>query len=244
MEKIITYETLRNFAYSNDRICNAPIKGIVLFFRGLGAKDMLHEDPEIALRYAEDGIVYLVPYSNPWNWMNRQALTYTEEILDVLFAHYGWNDTFPVISTGQSMGGLAALIFTARAKRTPKACIANCPVCDLVYHATERPDLPRTLYSAFFDCDGKTENILEDNSPLHLAQRGEMPKTDYHIFHCTEDRAVNMQIHSDRFVEEMKKCRKITYYPVLDRGHCDLSEAAWEKYYALPEDILLERGKQ
>ena len=42
----------------------------------------------------------------------------------------------------------------------------------------------------------------------------------------------------------MKKSRRITYYPVLDQGHCKLSERAWEKYYALPEDIILERGKQ
>ena len=244
MNKIITYDTLRNFTYSNDTLCKVPVKGVVLFFRGLGAKDIFREDPEIALRYAEQGIVYLVPYYNPWNWMNRQALAYTEEILDVLFAHYGWNEDLPIVSTGQSMGGLASLIFTARAKRTPKACVANCPVCDLVYHVTEREDLPRTLYSAFFDCEGSMEDILADYSPLHLAQKGEMPKADYHIFHCTEDKSVNMQRHSDRFVAEMKKNRKITYYPVLDQGHCKLSEAAWEKYYALPEDIILERGKQ
>jgi len=243
MNKIITYETLHRFAYSNDAICKKPVKGLVLYFPGLGTKDMLKEPPEIALRYAEQGIVYLVPYCNPWHWMNRQALAYTEELLDVLFEHYGWEDTLPTVSTGQSMGGLAALIFTARAKRTPKACVANCPVCDLVRHLTEREDLPRTLYSAFADCDGSMEEILGEYSPLHLAQRGEMPKADYHVFHCTEDRSVNMQLHSDRFVEEMKKTRKITYYPVFDRGHCKLSEHAQEKYYALPEEILLERGK-
>lgn len=47
-----------------------------------------------------------------------------------------------------------------------------------------------------------------------------------------------MQRHSDRLVEELKKNRKVTYYPVLDEGHCKLSPAAREKFYALPEELL------
>ena len=57
-------------------------------------------------------------------------------------------ENIPVVSTGGSMGGQSALVYCAYSKRTPVACVANCPVCDTVFHFTERPDLPRTLYSA------------------------------------------------------------------------------------------------
>ena len=44
MEKIITYETLRSFAYVNDNVCTRPIKGIVLNFFGLGGDEMYSEE--------------------------------------------------------------------------------------------------------------------------------------------------------------------------------------------------------
>ena len=50
MEKIINYENLRNFAYSNDKICEGEIKGIVLQFFGLGGKEMYAEDTESGLQ--------------------------------------------------------------------------------------------------------------------------------------------------------------------------------------------------
>ena len=44
MNKIITYETIRNFAYVNDKICKKPIRGVVVQFCGLGNKEMYDED--------------------------------------------------------------------------------------------------------------------------------------------------------------------------------------------------------
>ena len=89
MEKIITWENLRNFAYCNDGVCQKPIRGIVISFFGLGSTAMFQEDTEEAIFYGENGILYLVPYNNPWAWMNPQAVAYTDELVDVLFAHYG-----------------------------------------------------------------------------------------------------------------------------------------------------------
>ena len=243
MNKIITYETLRSFAYSNDRICKHPIRGVVLSFTGLGQKEMFHEDSETDLRYAEEGIVRIIPYYNPWCWMNRQTVEFVDEILDVLFSYYNLPKNTPVFSTGGSMGGLCALIYTAKGKYTPKVCVANCPVCDLPYHFTERPDLPRTLYSAFLGEEGTLQEILERYSPLHLAQKGEMPKVEYHVFHCTEDQLVNKQIHGDAFVETMKKSHKITCYPVLGEGHCQLPPTTKEKFCSIPEEYLAESEK-
>lgn len=45
MEKIITYDNIRRFAYSNDKIVKGEIRGIVLEFFGLGGTKMYDTDP-------------------------------------------------------------------------------------------------------------------------------------------------------------------------------------------------------
>ncbi len=229
MERIITAETLRSFAYCNDRICKRPIKGLVVSFFGLGGADMYAEETGDGIRFAEEGILYVVPYQNPWAWQNRQNVAYTDEIIDVLLEKYALPSDLPIVSVGGSMGGLSALVYMVYAARTPVACVANCPVCDLPYHYTERDDLPRTLYSAFFNYDCSMQEALKSASPLDLVDR--MPtESKYYIFHCEEDMAVNKQKHSDRFVEQMKKSHAIEYYAVPGRGHCDLTEDMWKLY--------------
>ena len=238
MEKIITYETLRFYAYSNDKLIKGPVKGIVVSFFGLGGMAMFNGDTPEGVALAAENIIYLVPYNNPWAWMNRQAVAYTDELIDVLAEKYGLPADIPVVSTGGSMGGQSALVYTYYAKCTPVACIANCPVCDLPFHFTERPDLPRTLYSAYFNERGTMQDALESASPLHLADR--MPDCEYHIFHCEKDEAVNKQMHSDRFVAAMEKAgRRISYYAVPDRGHCDLTPEMLQKY----NDLMVQMVK-
>lgn len=238
MEKIITYGTLRNFAYSNDKICTQPIKGIIVDFKGLNYRDMIWEDDETHIRFAGRGIIWLTPYYNPWCWMNDQAAAYVDELIDVLIDEYDLPEDIPVVSSGKSMGGLSSLLYTVKAKRTPVACVSNCPVCDLSYHFTERPDLPRTLYSAFWSYEGTMEEALRANSPLHLADR--MPDIDYHIFHCEEDKAVNKQLHSDKFVEAMKKNHRVSYYAVPERGHCDLTPEMRKLFEQLLETAVMD----
>jgi len=62
--------------------------------------------------------------------MNRAEAVLTDELTALLCNHYGRE--LPVVSTGGSMGGLAALAYCRRAAKTPVGCVANCPVCDLV----------------------------------------------------------------------------------------------------------------
>lgn len=237
MKKIVTLENLRDYAYCNHKICSGPVSGIVLNFFGLGGCEMFDGETETGRDYAEKGILFLVPYQNPWAWMNRQTVDFTDELVDVLMEAYHLPEDIPIVSTGGSMGGLSALVYTVYAKRTPVACVANCPVCDLPYHYSERPDLPRTLYSAFGTYDGTMEEALRSASPLHLADR--MPAVSYTIFHCDEDRAVNRQKHSDRFVEKMRAAHRVEYFTVPGRGHCDLTE----EMHALYKSRILEAVK-
>ena len=229
MKKIITYDNLRNFAYSNDKLINKPIRAIAIDFMGLGGATIFNEDTENGKLFAEEGIIYVIPYSNPWGWMNAQTVKFSDEIIEAIAIHYDLGDDVKVISTGGSMGGLSAIVYTKYAAITPAACVANCPVCDLPYHYTERPDLPRTLYSAFGTYEGTLEEAMESASPIHLAEV--MPDVDYCIFHCDADMAVNKQKHSDVFVKKMKDIgRSVKYYEVQGRGHCDLTPEMAQEY--------------
>ena len=236
MEKLMTRENLARFAYVNDGICQKPIRGIVLSFFGLNGNAMYKEDTDEGRLYAEKGILYVVPYYNPWCWMDRQASAYTDEVLDVLFDAYDLPADTPVISTGGSMGGLSSLTYMVYAKRTPVGCVSNCPVCDLVYHYTERPDLPRTIYSAFWNEEGTLAEVLPRFSPAHLVDR--MPDADYVIYHCTADRSVNKERHSDPFVNRMRRAHRVRYIPVPGRGHCDLPEDVRADFRAQPVRMI------
>ena len=160
MEKIITCENIKNFAYINDEICRENILGIVISFFGLGTMVMFENDTIEGEFYAERGILYVVPYNNPWAWMNKQAVNFTDEIIDVLIEKYNLSENIPIVATGGSMGGQSALVYTVYAKRQPVACVTNCPVCDVVYHYSERKDLPRTLYSSLFNESTTLEEAL------------------------------------------------------------------------------------
>ena len=241
MNKIITYELLRSFAYSNDILCRKPIKGIAVSFFGLGDMRMFNEDTEEGKLFAEKGIIYLVPYINPWAWMNKQTSCLTDEIIDVLTEHYNLPKDIPIVSSGESMGGQSALVYMVKAKRTPVACVAGCPVCDLPFHFTERPDLPRTLYSAFYNEDGEIGDALKEASPVHLIDR--MPPVDYYIFHCEKDEAVNKEKHSDVLVNKMReKGLNIKYHTVPDRGHCELTADMRQLYLKYISDSIERRG--
>lgn len=224
MKCVITAENVRNFAYVNDAVCQRPIRGIVVEFMGLGNQKQFNEETELGKKFGEQGLIFVIPYLNPWAWMNPQAVKTTDEILEAVLERCGL-DTLPIVSAGGSMGGQQALVYARYAERTPVKCVVNCPVCDLPYHYTERPDLPRTLYSAFGMTDADTlQEAMAAASPLHLAQRDEMPDAEYVVFHCEKDEAVNKQKHSDRFVDTMGKKRTVEYYAVPDRGHCDLTD--------------------
>lgn len=236
MEKMITVENIRSFAYENGEICQKPVKGIVLAFRGLGGMAIYDTDTEDGQYFAKRGILYVVPYNDPWGWMNKQQVAYTDEIVDVLIRKYGLEENIPIISTGRSMGGLGALIYMIYGKRTPASCVTNCPVCDAVYHYTERPELPCTLYNALFWEKGTMKEALEAMSPIHLAHK--MPKVNYYILHCEKDLLVNKERHSDAFVQKMRQLGyHVTYQVVPERNHCELTEEAISCYlqYAVDE---------
>lgn len=238
MKSPITYENLRKFAYCNDHLISPEkIRGIVIFFNGLGGLKMTkvgEEDIPDAVFFAEQNLIYLKPYGNPWAWMNRQQVAYADELIDILLDHYGLPKDFPVCSIGSSMGGLSSIVYTVYTKHNVIACAANCPVCDLVYHFGERVDLPRTLYSAFYYEEGELPEILKICSPMHLIDR--LPPIPFTIFHCELDQSVNKAKHSDVFVPALAKTHKVTYVSVPDSAHCKLPPEYVDQYNRMIAD--------
>ena len=236
MEKFMTYETIRSYAYVNDGIIKKPIRGVVEQFHGLGGDEMWWDDTREGKMFAEKGILYVVPYQNPWAWMNKQNVDYTDEIMDVLFEKYGISDDTPIVSCGGSMGGQSCLVYAAYSKRTPISCVANCPVCDVVFHYTERPDLPRTLYSALYNFEGTLDEGLRSISPLHIGVN--MPKIKYLIYHCDCDNAVNIDSHSRKLVAFMEENGfDIDFRVINGRGHCDLGDKESEFFEMIAKHI-------
>ncbi|MBQ8401651.1 MAG: hypothetical protein IJX14_06960, partial [Clostridia bacterium] len=114
----VTYENLRWFAYSNDKQIEGGIRGIVVNFTGMGCDDRFDGTLPEGDWFAGRNIVYLIPYGDPWAWMNRQQAAFADELIGILLEKYGLPETLPIVSTGPSMGGHGALTYMVYAKRT------------------------------------------------------------------------------------------------------------------------------
>lgn len=232
----ICAETIDSYAFTNRELIEGTPKGIILCFHGLGHTALRNEYTAFEERCAREGVLTVFPYYGPWSWMNMTAVRYVDEIVAVLRGMYGLGADVPVVSSGGSMGGLSALIYMRYAAVTPAACFANCPVCDLPFHATERPDLPRTVYLAFCGYECGLEAALKMHSPLH--QAAEMPKVPYYVVHGCADAAVNKAMHSDRFVAAMRAAgHRIVYREVPGMTHCNFETCPDER--AAYEDAML-----
>lgn len=230
MEKIINSNNVQMFAHTNEELIKGKINGIMLSFHGLNNTTMINEHAEPEMFCADNGILYVFPYYDPWGWMNVADVKYVDDIIDAIIEKFGLPNEIKIASTGGSMGGLSALVYTKYAKRTPVCCAANSPVCDLVTHYTERPDLPRTIYHAFSTYEGTLDEAMRSASPLHLVD--ELPNIPYYIVHGTADAAVNKGLHSDIFVAEMKKAGKDIVYDEVDgMRHCKLDFNHQARFY-------------
>lgn len=231
MEKLVCMRNIRDFAYVNDRVCTRPVRGIIVDFMGLNGSAMFSGETVEGEYYGAEGILFIVPYANPWAWMNRATVQFADELVAAVTEGLDLPPDLPIVASGGSMGGLSAIVYTMYAARTPVLCAANCPVCDAVYHFHERPDLPRTMYSALYEYEGTLEEALKTISPLHLAEK--LPRIPYFIIHCDKDSMVALDKHSEPFAKVMKAAgRDVTLEIVRGRDHCDIGLAGRRSYAA------------
>ncbi|MCC7205277.1 MAG: prolyl oligopeptidase family serine peptidase [Phycisphaeraceae bacterium] len=209
---------IKEVAWVADQHVSKPIRGVVLVFHGLGNTDLRGDPGTDELSFLRAGGLVVYPYSGPWSWMNRQTRAFIDDLVESVYAAYKLDPSTPLIATGGSMGGFSALLYTRYARRTPDACMAVFPCCDIKHHFTERPDLPRTIRYAFRGYPEPWEEVLAEHSPIEQVEH--MPDIPYLIFHGEADKTVSKAHHSDRFVAAMRKLgRRVRYVEVPGMGH-------------------------
>jgi acetyl esterase/lipase len=213
---------LRQMAWLNEQWLKKPICGVALSFHGLGGGIHGAGASPFELACADLGVLLVHPHYGPWSWMNREARQLVDELVALTYAEFKLGADVPLISTGGSMGGGSALIYTRYGKKTPNATLAIYPVCDMVYHYTERPDLPISFYCAYGHYAEPIEDVLVEHSPL--AQADKFPDIPYLFIHGDADKAVNKQHHSDKMVAALReRGRKVDYLEIPGMGHGDNS---------------------
>jgi dipeptidyl aminopeptidase/acylaminoacyl peptidase len=227
-------QLLDKVAFLGGNHLRGPVRGIVLRFSGLGATALKGEADPMEMEWGDAGGLVVLPYYDPWAWMNPATRAFVDELVDGVRARYKLDPATPVIATGGSMGGHAALAYSMFTRHKVAGCMALCPVCDLAYHYTERPDLPRTLHQAFGSY-GDIQAALEANSPCHQIER--LPDIPYLIVHGAQDQSVAKARHSDKLVAALRaRGLKVNYWEQPGMGHCQ--PLNWPLYRAMTDFVL------
>jgi len=217
-DAMISPEMVHKFAWIGADFISGEVTAIVLRFPGLGSAALKGEADLAELEWGHQGALVVVPYQDPWGWMNSRVVSFVDELVEGIRARHGLNAGVPLISTGGSMGGHAALLYTIRSRHNVAACLANCPVCDLPYHYSEREDLPRTMHHAFGSY-GDISEALRANSPLHQVEH--LPDIPYLLLHGALDEAVSKAAHSDPMVAAMRRRNlRVEYLECPRMRHC------------------------
>jgi hypothetical protein len=195
-------ENYKLYAWTNEESIESEIKAVMLRFHGLSYVATKNDADELDLEMAEAGILTVYPYYGAWSWMNKKAVMIVDLITKSIYRAFGLSENVPLLSTGRSMGGLSALVYSAYGYKKPAACYAFAPVCDLLYHSAEREDIPRTLLCAFADYNTSFEDALKSCSPIHISDK--MPDISYLLLHAKGDPKVNFKHHSAAMFDKMK----------------------------------------
>jgi alpha-beta hydrolase superfamily lysophospholipase len=199
---MISNSLLDKFAWINIDYVKQPIAGVVLRFPGLGSVGVKSDPDFFELEWGQSGALTVSPYQDPWGWMNPAVVHFIDDLVDATRLRHNLGTEVPLLSTGGSMGGHAALLYSMKSRHRVSACLALWPVCDLPFHYSERFDLPRTMHHAFGSY-GDIAAELEAHSPLH--QVASMPDIPYLLIHGEMDQAVKKSAHSDPMVKAMQQ---------------------------------------
>ncbi len=215
---MINTALLDKLAWLSFASVQAPISGIVLRFPGLGTTGMKSDPDPYDLEWGQSGALTVLAYQDPWGWMNSGTLQFIDDLVDAIRERHQLAPEVPLISTGGSMGGHAALLYTMKTRHRVAACMALWPVCDIPFHYTERVDLPRTFHHAYGSY-GDISAQLREHSPLHHPEA--LPDIPYLFVHGDKDQAVGKAAHSDKLVAALReRGRQVEYIerPLLGHG--------------------------
>jgi len=226
-----------------DRLSGRP-RGLVLAFHGMGAPPMREtlDPPHIDL--AERGIAWVFPYYGPWCWLNRSACRFVDAVVEHVRTEFGLPAGAPLVTTGCSMGGFAALAYARDGAHRVDAVVANCPATDLPALARYRPDIPRALAYAHRGETMPFDQWIVDHSPLHGIDR--MPDIPYLIVHGDADEAVPKPTQGDPMAAALRDAgRSIDYIEVPGMPHCGpLPEPVHEKMHRFVVEAVERSGQR
>jgi len=210
---------LRSFAYVSDESIDGEIKAVCLNFPGLGGMEMKSALDPADVKLAHRGMLFVYPFVNPWNWMNQPTVEFADEVMSAVKTKFSIADDCPLILRGGSMGGYSVLTYAMFSRYRVDGIFALCPVTDLYFHFSERPDLPRTIHSAMGDY-GDISELLRQRSPNHHPEK--LPAAcRYLIIHGCQDDRVNKAAHSDTLVPLMRQRNlDVTYIEDPTMRHC------------------------
>jgi dipeptidyl aminopeptidase/acylaminoacyl peptidase len=217
---------LREEAWLGDALVAGAVRGVVLSLHGLGGG--YRERPsETEAALAARGWLVVFPYYGPWSWMNPPARAMIDRVLDAVWQVFRLPDALPLVSLGVSMGGQGGLVHARFSRRPVRACLAMSPVCDLLHHRRERPDVAPTLRHAFpATREQSFEASLREHSPLFMIDV--LPLIPYRIIHGAHDAAVSKAAHSDRLAEAMRRAgHAVNYVELPDMGHAGRCPTRW-----------------
>ena len=214
---MISDALLDKLAWLSVEYVTPPISGIVLRFPGLGSTGMKADPDPYDLEWGQAGLLTVSAYQDPWGWMNSRVQRFVDDVVDAIRRRHQLGADVPLLSTGGSMGGHAALLYSLASRHRVAACLALWPVCDLPFHYTERVDLPRTMHHAFNSYEN-IDDALRAHSPLHRVS--DLPDIPYLIVHGAKDQAVGKAAHSDPMVAAMRDRQlRVEYLEREKLGH-------------------------
>lgn len=218
----INFETLSYYTRNNINYVEGDIKGIVMEFPGLGGSSCLgglvgmgEYSSDFAKECGKNGILVMYMYCGPWSWGNKGVIRMADLVIDALKEHYDLPDDIPVVSTGGSMGGLGALMFTNGSRHNIVSCMAACPCYDIQgeYRSFEvLKEFPRTYLSAIASYDMSLTDALKTITPQENIDT--MPKIPYYIVCNVEDECFDDEGMAV-FVQKMKDAGHDVTFKVL-----------------------------
>lgn len=210
---------------TNIDLIRGEIKGIALYFTGLGHRHALGNDMAAAPVCAENGILYILPYYNSWCWMNKKAVKYIDAIIDTAIELYGISPDVPVGLYGGSMGGYNIFHYSIKSKYKIVAADLLCPCCNMEYELyCNENTLFRTYFDSALEDTDDFETYVRENSPVNMVDK--LPKIPYRFAVGLKDTALVVSQHSDLMIERMRAAGyDVTRVDYPEVAHCNLPHA-------------------
>ncbi len=224
MRELITKENFDFMCYTNRHLIKGEIKGVATDLHGYCACDMRRYDKPLDEALGEAGILTVYPYYGPFAWSNTTTIAEIDRTVELAYEINGLDkDKVPFVITGHSMGGLTGLAYSYYTEHNPVACAVDCPVTDLIRLIEMRPDIYRSMITAFAHYDMPLEEAMKSVSPAHLV--GKLPRISYLITAGTADTDVDYTQHCAKFVPQMREAGyDMSYHLEEGMKHCDMPD--------------------